>query len=75
MRCKGGDAVKARCRRGEKEDVHVGERDQSAKERRKKKKRKYEQVDCSVARASQKGTVRVDSRKGGPPSEGVPVHL
>ena len=67
MRCKEGDAVRVRCRRGEKEDVHVGERDQSAKERRKKEKRKDEQVDCSIAHASQKGTARVDSRKGGTP--------
>ena len=58
--------VKAKCRRAEKEDVHKGERDQSAKERRKKKKREDEQVDCSVACASQKGTAREE--KGGPPS-------
>jgi hypothetical protein len=57
----------------------VGERDQSAKERRKKEKRKDEQVDCSIVHASQKGTARVIQEKGGPPSvcerEGVPVHL
>jgi hypothetical protein len=45
-------------------------------QRRKEEKRKDKQVDCSVARASQKGTARVDSRKAGAPQrEGVPVHL
>ena len=44
--------------------------------REEKKKEKNEQVDCSVARTSQKGTAHVDSRKGGTPQrEGVPVHL
>ena len=38
MRCKEGDAIRVRYQRGEKEDVHVGESDQSAKERRKKEK-------------------------------------
>ena len=33
----------------------------------KKKKRKEDERDCSVARASQKGAARGDSRKGGTP--------
>jgi hypothetical protein len=45
----------------------VGERDQSAKE-----KRKNEQVHCSVARASQKGTVRGFKKRGDPPARGGP---
>ena len=36
---------------------------------RKEEKRKNEQVDCSIARVSQKGTARWIQEKGGPPSK------